>query len=167
MQGTTCQFLYWRQQIVKEGGYLNLWSLRPTVKVPFCCCMLFDIQKSIDLLLICPIWVVLRWRCVWSDGEMTLRGETHMLGEKPVVVLLCPLQISHGLALYLIYSCVVRGWQLTAWAMAWPWRQNIQIKHHREHMIPLVNPLPVQFKSLLHGQEGCIFFQWTFKFTYV
>jgi hypothetical protein len=25
------------------------------------------------------------------------------------------------------------------------------------------NPLPVQFKSLLPGQEGCIFFQWAFK----
>jgi hypothetical protein len=24
--------------------------------------------------------------------------------------------------------------------------------------IPLINPLPVQFKSLLHGQEGCVFF---------
>jgi hypothetical protein len=22
----------------------------------------------------------------------------------------------------------------------------------------LINPLPVQFKSLLHGQEGCVFF---------
>jgi hypothetical protein len=29
------------------------------------------------------------------------------------------------------------------------------------------NPLPVQFKSLLHGQEGCVFFQWAFKCTYV
>jgi hypothetical protein len=31
----------------------------------------------------------------------------------------------------------------------------------------LTNLLPVQFKSLLHGQEGCVFFQWAFKFTYV
>jgi hypothetical protein len=30
-----------------------------------------------------------------------------------------------------------------------------------------LNPLLVEFKSLLHGQEGCIFFQWAFKFTYV
>jgi hypothetical protein len=30
-----------------------------------------------------------------------------------------------------------------------------------------LNPLPVQFKSLLHGQEGCVFFQWAFKFTYM
>jgi hypothetical protein len=31
----------------------------------------------------------------------------------------------------------------------------------------LINPLPFQFKSLLHGQEGCVFFQWAFKFMYV
>jgi hypothetical protein len=31
----------------------------------------------------------------------------------------------------------------------------------------IINTLPVQFKSLLHGQEGCLFFQWAFKFTYV
>jgi hypothetical protein len=29
------------------------------------------------------------------------------------------------------------------------------------------NPLPVQFKNLLHGQEGWVFFQWAFKFMYV
>ena len=29
-----------------------------------------------------------------------------------------------------------------------------------------LNPLPVQFKALLHGQKGCVFFQWAFKFTY-
>jgi hypothetical protein len=29
----------------------------------------------------------------------------------------------------------------------------------------LLNPLPVQFKSLLPGQEGCVFFQWAFKCT--
>jgi hypothetical protein len=29
------------------------------------------------------------------------------------------------------------------------------------------NPLPVQFKSLLPGQEGCVFFQWAVKFTYL
>jgi hypothetical protein len=29
------------------------------------------------------------------------------------------------------------------------------------------NPLPVQFKSLLPGQEGCVFFQWAFKYTYL
>jgi hypothetical protein len=27
--------------------------------------------------------------------------------------------------------------------------------------------LPVQFKSLLPGQEGCVFFQWAFKYTYL
>jgi hypothetical protein len=29
------------------------------------------------------------------------------------------------------------------------------------------NPLPFQFKSLLPGQEGCVFFQWAFKYTYL
>jgi len=45
---------------------------------------------------------------------MTLAGETHILGEKPVLMPLCPLQISYGLALYLTCACLVRGWQLTA-----------------------------------------------------
>jgi hypothetical protein len=36
-----------------------------------------------------------------------------------------------------------------------------------EYKYQYFNPLPVQFKSLLHGQEGCILFQWVFKFTYV
>jgi len=26
------------------------------------------------------------------------------------------------------------------------------------HLISYVNPLPVQFKALLHGQKGCAFF---------
>jgi hypothetical protein len=31
-----------------------------------------------------------------------------------------------------------------------------------------INPLPVQFISLLHGQEGSVFFfQWAFKYMYV
>jgi hypothetical protein len=30
-----------------------------------------------------------------------------------------------------------------------------------------VNPLPVQFKSLLPGQEGCVFFQLAFKYMYL
>jgi len=29
----------------------------------------------------------------------------------------------------------------------------------------IINPMPVQFKSLQHGQKGCIF-QQAFKFTY-
>jgi len=45
---------------------------------------------------------------------MTLTGETHILREKPVLVPLCPLQISYGLALYLTCASLVRGWQLTA-----------------------------------------------------
>jgi hypothetical protein len=28
-----------------------------------------------------------------------------------------------------------------------------------------VNPLPLLFKSLLPGQEDCVFVQWAFKFT--
>jgi hypothetical protein len=31
----------------------------------------------------------------------------------------------------------------------------------------IINPLPVQFKYLLHGHVGWVFFQWAFKFTYV
>ena len=118
----------------------TFWRLRSTVKVLFCC-MLLNIHKNIALLLIPLIWVVLWWRCIWSNGKMTLTGETHILGEKPVLVPLYPLQISHGLAWYLTCASLVRVWQLTVWAMAWPCRLKIQYIHHRKHMIPLVQPL--------------------------
>jgi hypothetical protein len=39
---------------------------------------------------------------------------------------------------------------------------------HLQHgTICAINPLPVQFISLLPGQEGCVFFQRTFKYTYL
>jgi hypothetical protein len=39
--------------------------------------------------------------------------------------------------------------------------QNFHVVHSEcKH----INPLLVQFKSLLPGQEGCLFFQWAFKF---
>jgi hypothetical protein len=27
-----------------------------------------------------------------------------------------------------------------------------------------INALPLLFKALLHGQKGCVFFQWAFKY---
>jgi hypothetical protein len=39
------------------------------------------------------------------------------------------------------------------------------IVHHR--IESAVNPLPVQFKSLLPGQEGFVFFSGPFKYTYL
>ena len=29
---------------------------------------------------------------------------------------------------------------------------------NQEHILYTINPLPVQFKALLHGQKGCVFF---------
>jgi hypothetical protein len=39
-------------------------------------------------------------------------------------------------------------------------KENIQDSEHGENLKSRIkfNPLLVQFKSLLHGQEGCVFF---------
>jgi hypothetical protein len=57
-------------------------------------------------------------RRVWSIGGMILRGETDVLGEKPVTVPLCSPQTPHGLTCDRIEAFAVRGRRLTAWAMA-------------------------------------------------
>jgi hypothetical protein len=53
--------------------------------------------------------------------EWNWQGKTEVLGEKPVPVPLCPLQIPHGLTRNWSRASVVRGRQLTTWAMAQPW----------------------------------------------
>jgi hypothetical protein len=45
---------------------------------------------------------------------MKLTGENRQLGEKPVPVPLCPLQISHGLTRDRTLASAVRGRRLTA-----------------------------------------------------
>jgi hypothetical protein len=53
----------------------------------------------------------------WNDME---RGKTEEFRQKPVPVPLCPLQIPHWLTRAQTRSSIVRGWWLTAWAMAQP-----------------------------------------------
>jgi hypothetical protein len=55
-----------------------------------------------------------------SDTGMILTGEIEELVQKPVPVPLCPPQIPHGLTRVQTQTFAVRGWQLTARAMAWP-----------------------------------------------
>ena len=32
------------------------------------------------------------------------------------------------------------------------------LNEHEEIVYSILNPLPVQFKTILHGQKGCVFF---------
>jgi hypothetical protein len=58
---------------------------------------------------------------VESDGGMIYwQGKTEELGNKPVPVPLCPLQIPHGLNRARTRASAVKGRRLTAWAMARP-----------------------------------------------
>jgi hypothetical protein len=58
--------------------------------------------------------------CNGAQVEWNWQGKTEVLGEKPVPVPLCPPQIPHGLTRDQTRASVVRGWRLTAWAIARP-----------------------------------------------
>jgi hypothetical protein len=58
------------------------------------------------------IWV---WR---ATVEWFAQGKTKELGEKPVLVPLCPRQIPHGLTWVRIWASTVRGQRLAAWTVA-------------------------------------------------
>jgi len=60
---------------------------------------------------------------VCSNGGRT-DSRTGVLWEKPASVTLCPPQISNGLVQMCTQPSAVRGWHLTAWAMAWPRKHN-------------------------------------------
>jgi hypothetical protein len=60
------------------------------------------------------VWV---WR---STMERHWQGKHEKLGEKPVPVSLRPPQIPHWLTLARNRASAMRGWRLTAWAMARP-----------------------------------------------
>ena len=62
-----------------------------------------------------------RWRWVWSIDGMILTGKNRSLGESPVPVPLCPLQISHRLLRDRIWASAVKGRRL--------WRLNYTIVH--------------------------------------
>jgi hypothetical protein len=53
-------------------------------------------------------------------GVIEKRGTTILQGGEPVPVPLCPPQIPHGLSRDRTRASTVRGWRLTAWAMARP-----------------------------------------------
>jgi hypothetical protein len=56
--------------------------------------------------------------CNWSPVEWNWTGKTVLLGEKPVLVSICPPQIPHGLKQDRPWASAVRGRRLTAWSMA-------------------------------------------------
>jgi hypothetical protein len=58
---------------------------------------------------------------VWSIGGMILTGESEVLGEKPVLVPLCPPQILQGLVMDWTWTSMVWGRWLTAWVMTQPY----------------------------------------------
>jgi hypothetical protein len=53
--------------------------------------------------------------------EWYWQGKSDELGEMPVPATLCPPQIPDGLTWAQTLASTVRGWQLTAWAMARSW----------------------------------------------
>jgi hypothetical protein len=53
--------------------------------------------------------------------ELNWQGKTEVLGEKPVPVPLRPPQIPHGPTRDRARASAVRGWRLTAWALARPY----------------------------------------------
>jgi len=57
---------------------------------------------------------------VFSNGKIIPTGENWYTQKKPVPLPLCPPQIPHGMAWDHTRALIVRGWQLTAWAMAHP-----------------------------------------------
>jgi hypothetical protein len=64
-------------------------------------------------------FIYYNWLIQWRNSGMILKSKTKVLGEKFVRVSLCPPWISHGLAWYRSWSCAVRSWRLTAWALVW------------------------------------------------
>ena len=48
---------------------------------------------------------------------MILKSKTKVLGEKIVSFPLCPLRFPHILPWYQSWSCALRSWRLTAWAL--------------------------------------------------
>jgi hypothetical protein len=68
--------------------------------------------------------------------EWNWHGKTEVIGEKPVPVPLCPLQIPHGPARDRTRAYMVGGRRLTAWAMARPlthtYRQKSKLDPFRD-----------------------------------
>jgi hypothetical protein len=65
--------------------------------------------------------------CHWAPVEWNWQGKPEVLGEKPVPVTLCPTQIAHGLTRDRTRAAAVRGWRLTAWALARPYAYTISL----------------------------------------
>jgi hypothetical protein len=60
----------------------------------------------------------------------------------------------------IMFCSPIHDLQLSVWVSFYYEPSCINKYIHR-----LINPLPLLFKSLLPGQEDCVFFQWAFKFT--
>jgi hypothetical protein len=68
-------------------------------------------------LIMLPFAEIIDNRWMWSIGGMILIGEDQSIREKPAPLLLRSLQISHGLVCSKTWMSVVKGQQLTPWAM--------------------------------------------------
>lgn len=64
-----------------------------------------------------------------NDREWYWQGKTAVLGGKPVPVALYTPQIPHELTWAWTWGSLMRGWRLTAWPMAWPWKHKLQLNN--------------------------------------
>jgi hypothetical protein len=80
---------------------------------------------------------------------MVLTGEMKELGEKPVPVPLCPPQTPHGLTQVQTRASMVRGWRLTASAMAQP-RSILSycVYFEKQNVIKMTNLLDIHRLSI-------------------
>jgi hypothetical protein len=63
-----------------------------------------------------------------------------------------------------VFMCRCHGLELLSGSVFVVFPSVVLMLHSK---LSFINPLPVQFKSLLPGQEGCVFFQWAFKYMYL
>jgi hypothetical protein len=89
----------------------------------------------VDTLRLCLWTAVTNWPIVYPPDiwvwramvEWYWQGKAEELGEKPVLVPLCPLQIPRGLTWARSWASAVRGRRLSAWAMARPLGQFARV----------------------------------------
>jgi hypothetical protein len=100
---------------------------------------------------------------VWRDTvECYWQGKTEEVGENPVLVLLCPLHIPHGLSRVRIRASSVRGQRLTAWAMARP----EHVRCDFAAVSTLLDRLPERDTLLSHGKSSIVFNGFCYKFVH-
>jgi hypothetical protein len=86
--------------------------------------------------------------CTGGPVEWNWQGKTEVLEEKLTPVPLCPLQIPHGVSRHRTRASLMRGRQLTAWAVA---RPNIMKLHIFKTYLNL-NDVCITLEFLNSGQ---------------